>query len=329
MATFKFYNIQLLPMDRKKSSEVGVVGYCRLFSSVEKQLDTLRNEKKKLSSIAASLMGDMYFSAYSSSAYSYPSDGENQYLIHGYFLKFDDVNTLVDTDSGKISYKSVGNTSSRRFQFEYVFDPSLHILAIQDTKGLPTRNALIGALNDVFEYHVNILFPNHSLEIIELTSAESIRDFFLVPKKGYQTYKGEVTFSNSDDFDFDSEDELRELASELELELKVNEVHKWEANYKSFKGHLMSDLPKNAKAQLILAAKYGNAEVSYKDNNNEMQKYKMEKYPVKERLNESNIAQGIKNRALSIKNLIIQANKKAKKALTAININRNIFNKDK
>ena len=91
----------------------------------------------------------------------------------------------------------------------------------------------------------------------------------------------------------------------------------------------MSDLPKNAKAQLILAAKYGNAEVSYKDNNNEMQKYKMEKYPVKERLNESNIAQGIKNRALSIKNLIVQANKKAKKALTAININRNIFNKDK
>ncbi|MCL0015887.1 DUF4747 family protein [Providencia rettgeri] len=328
MATFKFYNIQLLPMDRKKDSEVGVTGYCQLFKSVEKQLEGLREEKQKLSSISAKLIGDMFFSTFSASTYSYPAEEGKQYLIHGYFLKFDDVNTLVDTESGKVSYTSPGNNSSRRFQFEYVFDPNLHILAIQDARGLPTRNALIRSLNEVLGYHAIKLFPNHSLEIIELTSAESIRDFFLAPKKGYKTYKGEVTFSNSDDFDFDAEDELRELAGELESELKTNEVHRWETEYRSFKDSLMNDLPKNAKAQLILAAKFGNAEVSYKDEHNELKKYKMEDYPVKERLQESGAAQGIKNRALDIKNLITLANRKAKKALKAIRVNRNIFNKD-
>ncbi|TFT25546.1 DUF4747 family protein, partial [Proteus mirabilis] len=196
-------------------------------------------------------------------------------------------------------------------------------------KGLPTRNALIKALKEVLGAHANNLFPYHSLEIIELTSAESIQDFFLAPKKGYKTYKGEVTFSNSDEFDFDSEDELRELAGELELELKTNEVHKWETSYRSFKDHLMNDLPKNAKAQLILAAKFGNAEVSYKDENNELQRYKMEDYPVKEKYNETNRTQGIKNRTLGIKNLIVLANRRAKKALKAISINRNLFKKDK
>ncbi len=163
MATFKFYNIQLLPVDRKKDSEVGVSGYCKLFESVEKQLETLREEKEKLSSVSAKLIGDMYFSAFSSSIYSYPLENGEQYLIHGYFLKFDDVNTLVDTESGKISYTSSGNNSSRRFQFEFVFDPALHILAIQDTKGLPTRNALIKALKEVLGAHANNLFPYHSL----------------------------------------------------------------------------------------------------------------------------------------------------------------------
>lgn len=329
MATFKFYNIQLLPVDRKKDSEVGVSGYCKLFESVEKQLETLRKEKEKLSSVSAKLIGDMYFSVFSSSIYSYPLGNGEQYLIHGYFLKFDDVNTLVDTESGKVSYTSSGNNSSRRFQFEFVFDPALHILAIQDTKGLPTRNALISSLKEVLESHANNLFPNHSLEIIELTSAESIRDFFLAPKKGYKTYKGEVTFSNSDEFDFDSEDELRELAGELELELKTNEVHKWETSYRSFKDHLMNDLPKNAKAQLILAAKFGNAEVSYKDENNELKRYKMEDYPVKEKYNETDRKSGIKNRVLGIKNLIVLANRRAKKALKAINNNRNLFKEDK
>ncbi|TFT79521.1 DUF4747 domain-containing protein, partial [Proteus mirabilis] len=37
----------------------------------------------------------------------------------------------------------------------------------------------------------------------------------------------------------------------------------------------------------------------------------------------------IKNRTLGIKNLIVLANRRAKKALKAISINRNLFKKDK
>ncbi|MEK2130796.1 hypothetical protein WOB94_18995 [Vibrio parahaemolyticus] len=85
MAYFKFYNIQLLPMDTKKTAEVGVDGYCRLFGAIGDQIAKIRKKGLKLSSIAARMRGEMYFAPFSVSIKEYPSEDKNNpnKLVHG------------------------------------------------------------------------------------------------------------------------------------------------------------------------------------------------------------------------------------------------------
>ncbi|MCD9474080.1 DUF4747 family protein [Photobacterium phosphoreum] len=309
MAYFKFYNIQLLPMDTVKTSEVGIEGYCQLFEAIGAQIAEVRKQGCKLSSIAIKMRGELYFAPFSVTIKDYPNDNKNK-LIHGYFLKFDDVNELVDTDSGKLEYQSKGNTSSKRFQFEFVFDPNNHIMAIHDTKGLPTKTPLITAFMGLFEQHAHKLYPQHNLEIEELTAADSIERFFEEPKQGITSYSGGVVFSNSDDWDEGLNKELRPEARQAEHELKALSVGKWITKYNAFKGHLMSDLPRIAKIQMMLATLYGNAEATYVAEDGTKKKYHMEDYPVREVLKER--VEGISNRAIAIAQLIPKAKDKTR-----------------
>jgi len=268
-----------------------------------------------LSSIAVKMRGDMFFAPFSVTIYEYDRSQKNR-VIYGSFLKFDDVNVLVDTNSGETEYRSKGNTSSKRYDLEFFFDPQTHTLAIHDTKGLPTRTPFIDALNAILGTHAVRLFKKHSLEIEELTSADSITKFLEAPKKGYKKYEGIVTFSNSDAFDEVMEGELKRK----EAELKEKSVSKWEASYKSFNNSVMSDLPDEAKIQMALATKYGNAEVSYLDENGLRQKYQMENYPVREKLTLKEY-KGVKGKALAV--LITIKRALAKTKLTPDTINNN------
>ncbi|MFO6502961.1 DUF4747 family protein [Serratia marcescens] len=320
MAIYKFYNIQLLPID-KDVKEVGHEGYCRLFQSVSDLVKKCKLEKQKLSSIAVSMRGDMFFAPFDVTSYEYPGLNDNKVIVYGSFLKFDDVNELVDTNSGETEFKSKGNTSSKRYNLEFVFDPYKHILAINDTRGLPTRKPLISALMQILDSHAVNLFESHCLEIEELTSADSISEFLNAPKKGYKNYEGIVTFSNSDSFDDGLE---MEMLVDAEKELKDKKVAKWVVNYKSFPKSVMNDLPVQAKVQMALATKYGNAEVSYLDEHGARQKYQMEDYPVREKLVEKDI-RGRRNRAMEIKNLIIKAIKRTRLKFSAIKENNNFL----
>lgn len=314
MAIFKFYNVQLLPMDTSKVKEVGAEGYCKLFAALSQQILEMREKKRKLGSIAVSMRGEMYFAPFSVTEKEFASDDPEKpnRFIHGYFLKFDDVNELVDTDSGELEYKSSGNTSSRRYKLEFVFDPQKHVLAIQHAQGLPARNPLIDALDRLFDGHAHRLFPEHSLEIEELTSADSISDFLSKPKKGIKRYTGYITFSNSDKFSEEMERAELEAMKAKEQELKDKNVAQWTEEYKGFKGHLMSDLPDSAKLQMKLATRYGNATAVYKDLDGSEQKYQMDDYPVREPLKEE--PEGILDRGLAILKLIGVALGKTRKA---------------
>lgn len=305
MAIYKFYNVQLLPIE-KSVAEVGVDGYCRLFEEVRILIEECKNKQNKLSSIAMKMRGDMFFAPFSVTLYEYDRTNKKR-IIYGSFLKFDDVNVLVDTNSGETEYRSKGNTSSKRYDLEFFFDPQTHTLAIQDTKGLPARAPLIDAMNNILGTHAVRLFKKHSLEIDELTSADSITEFLDLPKKGYKKYDGVVTFSNSDAFDHIMEGELQRQ----EEELKDKRVSKWEASYKSFTHSVMTDLPEQAKIQMALATKYGNAEVSYLDENGHKQKYQMENYPVKEQLTLKEYS-GVKGKAIAVLGLIKKALDKTK-----------------
>lgn len=328
MAMFKFYNVQLLPMDSATTSEVGHDGYCRLFKALESQIAYVRANGLKLSSIAVQMRGEMYFAPFSVNDREYASDDPSKpnKIIHGYFLKFDDIDTLVDTNSGDLLYKSKGNTSNKRFELEFVFDPVTHTLALQDARGLPTRRPLIDALNEMLSRHVTQLFKEYSLEIEELTSADSLQELLDLSKKGYKSYNGHITFSNSGDFRDLLEDSLRDDAEKVEQELKQKNVARWEAKFRSFKDGLMSDLPFSAKVQMVLATQYGNAEVTYTDTDGNKQKYHMEDYPVKLRLKIR--PNGILDRSLAIRSLIIEAIKKTKLSKLAETSNKACLNSD-
>ncbi|PQJ65764.1 DUF4747 domain-containing protein [Vibrio jasicida] len=330
MAYFKFYNIQLLPMDTRRTDEVGVDGYCELFSVLGEQISDVRSRGLKLSSIAARMRGEMYFAPFSITIKDYPSDNSEKpnKLVHGYFLKFDDVNELVDTESGELEFRSEGNTSSKRFKLEFVFDPHNHIMAIHDVRGLPTKNPLINALTDMLDGYAHRLFPEHNLEIEELTAADSVQAFFEEPKKGITSYSGKVTFSNSDDWDEDLSEELRPEARKAERELKELSVGKWETKYHSFKDTLMSDLPKSAKVQMMLATLYGNAEASYVTEDGTKKKYHMEDHPVREKLKEGNLKEGVLNRAIGIVRLVTQAKKRTRVSEDILNQNKLLLGDD-
>lgn len=315
MAIYKFYNVQLLPI-KKGIKEVGQDGYCRLFESVSDLIEECKYRRFPLSSVAVKMRGDMFFAPFSVTVYEYDKK-DNRKVIYGSFLKFDDVNVLVDTNSGETEYRSKGNTSSKRYDLEFYFDPISHVLAIQDAKGLPTRRPLIEALDEILQAHALHLFDQHSLEIDELTSADSITEFLELPKKGYKRYSGKVTFSNSDAFDEAIETELKKT----ENELKDKRVGKWEANYSSFSQSLMNDLPQQAKIQMRLATKYGNAEVSYIDESGERQKYQMEDYPVREQLKYKE-HKGVKGKALAVLGLIKKALEKTRTAPMTIKGNK-------
>ncbi len=303
MAIYKFYNIQLLPINTKEIPEVGEEGYCKLFEFLSAQIQEYKNNSYKISSIAVAMRGDMLFAPFSVSTFDIPAGKGASKLIYGSFLKFDDINELFDTNSGETEYVTKGNTSSKRFDFGFVFDPHHHVMAIHDAKGLPTRGPLINALRDILEVHTQKHFKDYSLEIEELTSAESIKIFFDRKMSGFKKYDGYVTFSNSDKFN-DYVDSI--MVKEAEKELKDKSVGKWSVRYDSFKSSSMSELPEQAKIQMALAAQYGNVEISYLDEEGVKKKYVMEDYPVRESLNEKR-TMGMRDKAIEIKNLIFKA----------------------
>ncbi|MFA0405376.1 DUF4747 family protein, partial [Vibrio sp. 10N.222.52.C12] len=245
-------------------------------------------------------------------------------LIHGYFLKFDDVNELVDTESGELEYRSKGNTSSKRYQLEFVFDPINHIMAIHHAKGLPAKNPLIAGLTDMLDGYAHRLFPKHNLDIGELTAADSVQEFFEEPKRGITSYSGKVTFSNSDDWDADLNEELRPEAKEAEQELKALSVGKWETKFNAFKDSLMSDLPRAAKIQMILATLYGNAEARYIAEDGTKKRYHMEDHPVREQHPEEK-QEGILNRGIAIVRLITKAKEKTRVSEGILTRNKKIL----
>lgn len=306
MAIYKFYNIQLLPIDTKKIPEVGEDGYCKLFDFLSKQIHDYKENNYKISSIAISMRGDMLFAPFSVSTFEVPVEKGSGRIIYGSFLKFDDINELFDTNSGETEYVSKGNTSSKRFDLGFVFDPQHHVMAIHDTKGLPTRAPLIKALKEILDVHAQKHFKNYSLEIEELTLAESVEIFFDKKMAGFKKYEGHVTFSNSDSLDEFLE---TQIVKDAEQELKDKNVGKWISRYDSFPSSTMTELPRQAMVQMALAVRYGNVEVSYLDENGEKQKYVMEDYPVKESFKDDR-KMGSRDKAIIIRNLIIKAIKK-------------------
>lgn len=307
MAIYKFYNVQLLPIDSKTTDFVGVSGYCKLFTLLGNDAEKARNERD-LVSISAVMKNKVYFAPFEVTIKNYI---DNKHIAYGTFLKFDEIAELFDTQTGDLQFKSKGNSSSKRYEMSFVFDPELHILAIQDTKGTPSRTPLIEALETLLERYVVTSFNDYTLSIHELTSAASLEQVLSTPKNGYRSFSAKVSFSNSDKFDAEFEKEL----AESEQELKDNNVHSAEVTYKTQKEGLMPDLPHTAKVMAWLATKFGNVNITYKENH-ELKTFHMQDYPV--RLPAKTATSTRLDKALEIKKLIHEANKMARASINIL-----------
>ncbi|HGA3039202.1 TPA: DUF4747 family protein [Serratia marcescens] len=273
MATYKYYNIQVLPLTKKQKA-IGAVGYTELFNNLNEKLQDVLSSQGDLRSIAVPLRNDFFFSPYEINV--------REDMIYGKFLKFDKVDVVRKTISRVQTYAAGFGESSKIYEYRFVFDPVIHILAIEDSPSLPSANVLFVIFNELFKEARNELYKNYRMSVDELTSSASL-DQVLKESKGYYSFRSEITFSNSNDF----LDGLEELLEDVEAEMKDKGIDKLEHRESADKDSIMSDVSTNALIYAGLSCKFGNTEISYKDKSNKKKVFKMADFPVRVRISES------------------------------------------
>ncbi|MCU8879807.1 DUF4747 family protein, partial [Escherichia coli] len=90
MATYKYYNIQMLPLTNSKK-HIGKEGYIKLFQHLGDKLRKVLSSEGDLRNIAVPLRNDFFFAPYEINA--------REDMVYGRFLKFDKVDVVRKTIS--------------------------------------------------------------------------------------------------------------------------------------------------------------------------------------------------------------------------------------
>lgn len=272
MAVFKYYNIQLLAIDTKTHGEVGSEGYKKLFTDLRDRVNRAKSAEE-LPKVAANLRNDNLFC---------PLDIviKDNYA-QGRFIKFNRVDRVENLYTRQDEFQGGDASITKRSEFLFVFDFVHHTLAIQNARGLPSAAPLIHCLIQILRPVADHVHPNHQVHIREMTSAQSLQEVFQGER--YRRVSVEVTFSNSEEL----EDELLADVAEYEQNLKANNVHSVTHIERPAKKGSMSGLSQLAAPLLVLAARFGTADVSYrKKDETEWTYYHMRDYPVLQRVSE-------------------------------------------
>lgn len=266
MPSFKYYNVQVLPLE-KKMPMIGLDGYQKIFKSLKETVDTAI-KKREIRPISFALRNDFFIAV-------------TEVLItdsiaYGTVMKYDEVTTVFGTLDNEEKYVSSGGESSKKYTFRFVFDFSRHILAIEMTKGLPSSNVLIEILEALLHFHKENNYPSYTLKIIEMTNAENLA-LVINEAVSYKKVEVDVTFSNSEDWSDAIEEEI---LKEIEEEMKEKQVDSLIHIEKSAKDSVMTLPTKIAMTYLGLACKFGNAMIRYKDKIGKTETFKMTDHPI-------------------------------------------------
>lgn len=314
MATFKFYNLQLLPVVNA-GNMVGAEGYKKLFKTLSKEVKECV-ESKNLSSISMSLANDFYISPVRVSFF--------ETIAYGKIIKYDQVNSVFDTLNDEEKYVSSGGESSKKYEFRYAFDFERHIFAIEDAKGLPSASVLIEFISAWLGEHASSIYPDYSLKVIELTDSKSLQNVF-EQAVSYKKVEVDITFSNSEEWD---ENIDRALLEKIESEMKDNRIDVLHHVEKSSKNSSMLSPSQNAIAYLSIACKFGNAKITYNNSSGVREYYKMIDYPIREKV--SDYEKGSKKTDseffLDLKQIIHKADRVARNAVRTFNKIRGVSN---
>lgn len=264
MSTFKYYNIQILPLNIE-GEMIGAKGYRSVFQSL-KELVTSTIEKKSTYEISHELRNDFFIAPINVNI--------KDDIAYGVIMKFDQVIKVFGTLDDEEKFTSKGGDSSKKYKFRFVFDFDKHILAIENNKGLPTANVLQDILKDILKEHANNLYPEHYIKIIEMTNSQSLEKV-MSEAESYKRVQVEVTFSNSQDWS----DELADMLK-TEKEMRDKRIDSITHIEKAADKSIMSEPTIMAKIYLKLACKFGNANIRYKNKFGKTETYKMADSPI-------------------------------------------------
>jgi len=299
MATYKYYNVQMLPLINKKKP-IGQKGYIALFEHLNKKLKSILSTQGDLRNIAVPLRNDFFFSPYEINI--------REDMVYGKFIKFDKVDVVRKTITREQTYAAGFGESSKIHEYRFVFDPSLHILAIEDSASLPSASVLYVVFKELLKDSRRKLYRTYRMTVDELTASASL-DKVIKESKGYYSFRSEITFSNSNDF----LDGLEEILEGVEAEMKDKGIDKVEHKESADRESIMSDVSTNALVYAGLSCKFGNTEITYKDKENKKKGFKMADYPVRIRVTESmRKRDSLLDYYYDIKNTINEANNSAR-----------------
>lgn len=266
MASFRLYNIQLLPLNTSQTPEVGLSGYQRLFDSLRAAFETAHRTKSLVES-SHKLPHDTYFSPFTIVA-------DTKYA-RGKWVKYQRAESVVDLYTNKSLFTAAeGDTAvSNTHLFRFVFDYETHRLAIEELGGkLPSPNSLMNALVNILKPIADQEFPEHTLTI-NLVSETKALEQALSEAKGFRHVEVRITFPNG-----------HELSQRLR-EMRDNNVHVVKAEASSDKDALMPKLPDFILELVRASTDYGRSKFTYfKDKRAGRQVYSSEDYPEKLRL---------------------------------------------
>ncbi|WP_083387208.1 DUF4747 family protein [Salinicola sp. MIT1003] len=269
MASFRLYNIQLLPLDTSNTSEVGEIGYLKLFEHLQAKTTKAYNEKT-LANSAYKLQNDTFISPLS---IKIEDDSAT-----GLWVKYHKTDSVSDLYTEKTLYNApLGVTPvSNNYFFRFIFDYKTHRLGIEEQSGkLPTAKIF----NDVVEYFLEPIaqdnFPKHTLTVNVISEAKALEEA-LKEAKGFRKAEAKITFPNG-----------HELSQRLK-HMRDNNIHTVKSEASSSKNALMAEIPDFLLEMIRASIEYGKSKFTYyKKGSTKQQNYSSEENPVKLKLRKS------------------------------------------
>lgn len=275
MATFKYYNIQVLPLDGKEENLIGEDGYKKIFEAYS-QIVNERFRKRDLLKISHSLKNDFQI--------SFKRIDIKEGYAQGRLIKFNHVDKLIEVYTDEEVYNNkdkLSIASSKRIEFDFVFDFKKHIFAISSKNGLPSENVLIDAITSLLNETAKNLYTEHYIKMIELSDAASLEKV-IDEADGYKKVAVEITFSNS----FKFEEGIGNILDEIDKDSRENNIQSISATQRPPKDKTSKSISMVLMPLIVLSTKLGNTDITYTKDGKEIN-YHMRDYPVRVRVNRS------------------------------------------
>ncbi|MFA6901473.1 MAG: DUF4747 family protein [Gallionellaceae bacterium] len=244
MAKFRQYNIQLLPLDTRKTPEVGIAGYKNLFALFH-AYTTNAYKTKIMANEAKPLANDTYICPFVVHA--------DEKFAYGKFLKYHKAETVTDFYShARLFEARSGETAiANTHYFNFVFDYEFHRFAIEENGSrLPSPDIMMSTLKHFLERLATQHFPLYEFTLNLISDQQSLKE---VLSKGNEFGPIEVSIS------FPNSHRLTDTLREM----KDYNVHHFNAHISPARGARMTGMPKYIREVVMSAAELGKAKITF------------------------------------------------------------------